>query len=156
MTRGLLDVHCVHKVTDAEQPSDLSHMICTVVDKLLRSEVLDEQAAARVREQLNQGRPFGEALRLNGISEEKPLRFLAKELRLVFVELESRSISKEFLSQFNSHWPLPDDIDNLVVSDDKNDGFSFDYSRDFASSSAIFGFIGAGEVLGSGPRDWCG
>jgi type II secretion system protein E len=111
-------------------------MVCTVVDKLLRSDVLDEHAATRVREQLNRGRPFGEALRANGIAEEKPLRFLAKELGLVFVELESRSISKEFLSQFPAKTlldrhilPLQDGRGLLAVTNDPFDSTGTDELR---------------------------
>lgn len=62
-------------------------MVATVVDKLLRSDVLDEQAALQVREKLNRGRSFAEALHLAGVAEERPLRFIAEVLGLAYVEL---------------------------------------------------------------------
>ena len=71
---------------------DLSDMVATVVDKLLRSDVLDEQATLQVREKLNRGRSSAEALYLAGVAEERPLRFIAEVLGLAYVELFNQHI----------------------------------------------------------------
>jgi len=116
---------------------DLSDMVATVVDKLLRSDVLDEQAALQVREKLNRGRSFSEALRLAGVTEERPLRFIAEVLGLAYVELENQTLSKEFLSQFPAKTlldrhilPLQDDDRGLfAVTNDPFDNTAMDELR---------------------------
>ena len=111
-------------------------MVATVVDKLLRSDVLDEQAALQVREKLNRGRSFCEALRLAGVAEERPLRFIAEVLGLAYVELENQTLSKEFLSQFPAKTlldrhilPLQDDRGLLAVTNDPFDNTAMDELR---------------------------
>ncbi len=111
-------------------------MVATVVDKLLRSDVLDEQAALQVREKLNRGRSFSEALRLAGVAEERPLRFIAEVLGLAYVELENQTLSKEFLSQFPAKTlldrhilPLQDERGLLAVTNDPFDNTAMDELR---------------------------
>jgi general secretion pathway protein E/type IV pilus assembly protein PilB len=111
-------------------------MIFNVIDRLLHSRVLDEHAAECIKGHLRLGQSFCEALRLSGIGEEQPLRFLAKELGLVFVELDGRSFSKDFLSQFPARvllerhvLPLQDGHRLLAVTHDPFDGTAVDELR---------------------------
>ena len=111
-------------------------MVATVVDKLLRSDVLDEQAALQVREKLNRGRSFCEALHLAGVAEERPLRFIAEALGLAYVELENQTLSKDFLSQFPAKTlldrhilPLQAERGLLAVTNDPFDNTAMDELR---------------------------
>jgi len=111
-------------------------MIADLVDKLLQHKLLDEYTAKRVKEQLTQGQSFGQALRLCGVAEEQPLRFLAKELGLDFVELDSCTISREFLSQFPARilldrhiLPLEDGEGLVAVTNEPFDNTGIDELR---------------------------
>lgn len=111
-------------------------MVLTVVDKLLRSDVLDEQAALQVRDKLDRGRSFCEALRLAGVAEEGPLRFIGAELGIAYVELEDQTLSKEFLSQFPAKTlldrhilPLQNDGGLWVITNDPFDNTAIDELR---------------------------
>jgi hypothetical protein len=111
-------------------------MIANLVDKLLRHKLLDEYTAKCVKEQLTQGQSFGQALRLCGVAEEQPLRFLAKELGLDFVELDSCTISREFLSQFPARilldrhiLPLEDGDGLVAVTNEPFDNTGIDELR---------------------------
>jgi len=116
---------------------DAPAMVPTVIEKLLQSsEVLDEHAAVRIREHLGQGKSLGEALLLSGIAEGPPLRFLANELGLAFVELDGRTLSKEFLSQFPARvllerhvLPLQDEQGLFVVIHDPFESTAVDELR---------------------------
>jgi len=112
------------------------YMIADLVDKLLQHKLLDEYTAKRVKEQLTQGQSFGQALRLCGVAEEQPLRFLAKELGLDFVELDSCTISREFLSQFPARilldrhiLPLEDGEGLVAVTNEPFDNTGIDELR---------------------------
>jgi len=111
-------------------------MVPRVIEKLLQSNVLDEGVAVRVKEHLSEGKSFGQALLLSGIAEEPALRFLAKELGLVFVDLDGRSLSKEFLSQFPARvllerhvLPLQDEQGLFVVTHDPFESIAVDELR---------------------------
>ncbi len=111
-------------------------MAFNAVERMLQGKVLDENAVSRIREQLSQGRSFGEALRLSAAPEEPALRFLAQELGLVFVELEACSLSKEFLSQFPARvllerhvLPVQDEQGLRAVTNDPFDSTAIDELR---------------------------
>jgi type II secretion system protein E len=67
---------------------------------MLDQGLIDESAARRISESLAQGEPPARAFAACGVADEPLLRFLARELGLAFVELESRAFSREFLARF--------------------------------------------------------
>ena len=67
---------------------------------MLGQGLIDESVARGIDELLAEGEPPARAFAVSGISEESLLRFLSCELGFPFVELEGRTFSKEFLSQF--------------------------------------------------------
>lgn len=111
-------------------------MISTLVDKLLRSDVLDREVARQVREQLSQGSSLGQALHLAGVGEEKPLRFISSELGLAYIELEGRTFGKEFLAKFPAKLlldrhiiPLQQEDRLVAVTNDPFDSTAIDELR---------------------------
>ncbi len=71
-----------------------------LIDRMLGQGLIDESVARGIDELLAEGEPPARAFAVSGISEESLLRFLSRELGFPFVELEGRTFSKEFLSQF--------------------------------------------------------
>jgi general secretion pathway protein E/type IV pilus assembly protein PilB len=71
-----------------------------LLDKMIREGLIDEATAQRVRVLLSNGELPTRALMATGLAEDKLLRFLAKEFRCPYVELDKCSFSKKFLAQF--------------------------------------------------------
>jgi len=71
-----------------------------LANRMLDQGLIDESAARRISESLAQGEPPARAFAACGVADEPLLRFLARELGLAFVELESRAFSREFLARF--------------------------------------------------------
>ncbi len=71
-----------------------------LIDRMLDQGLIDESAARGIGELLAEGEPPARAFAISGIGEESLLRFLSHELGLPFIELESRTFSKAFVSQF--------------------------------------------------------
>ena len=75
--------------------------MASILDKMLADDLIDGQAAARVRGLSAQGRPLDEALAAGaGLPEETLLRFLAAEFRVPFVDLTEQPPTIDFLAQF--------------------------------------------------------
>ncbi len=71
-----------------------------LVDRMVRQGLIEESAARGIRGLLASGEPPTRAFAACGLAEEPLLRFWASEFGCPYVELEQRSFSKEFLSQF--------------------------------------------------------
>jgi general secretion pathway protein E/type IV pilus assembly protein PilB len=67
---------------------------------MVRQGLIEESAARGIRGLLASGEPPTRAFAACGLAEEPLLRFWASEFGCPYVELEQRSFSKEFLSQF--------------------------------------------------------
>jgi len=73
----------------------------TILAKMLREGVLDEQTVRRVEVLAAEGTPLDEALlSAGGLQEEKLLRYLSEEFHVPYVDLETCPPDKGFLSQF--------------------------------------------------------
>jgi len=73
----------------------------TILAKMLREGILDEQTVRRVEVLAAEGTPLDEALlSAGGLQEEKLLRYLSEEFHVPYVDLESCPPDKHFLSQF--------------------------------------------------------
>lgn len=69
--------------------------------KMQTEGLLDEQTARNVEALVVQGKLLDEALlSASGLAEEQLLRYLSKEFRVPYVDLETRSPEKDFLMQF--------------------------------------------------------
>ena len=71
-----------------------------LVDRMVRQGLIEESAARGIRGLLASGEPPTRAFAACGLAEEPLLRFWAGEFGYPYVELEQRSFSKDFLSQF--------------------------------------------------------
>jgi general secretion pathway protein E/type IV pilus assembly protein PilB len=71
-----------------------------LVDRMVRQGLIEESAARGIRGLLASGEPPTHAFAACGLAEEPLLRFWAGEFGYPYVELEQRSFSKDFLSQF--------------------------------------------------------
>ncbi len=72
-----------------------------ILVKMVEEGLLDNQAAERVGALRAEGRPLDEALLAgSGLPEEELLRYLARELRVLYVDIEQCCPTKDFLSQF--------------------------------------------------------
>jgi len=70
------------------------------VDRMVRQGLIEESAARGINGLLASGELPTRAFAACGLAEESLLRFWAREFGYPYVELEERSFSKEFLSQF--------------------------------------------------------
>jgi general secretion pathway protein E/type IV pilus assembly protein PilB len=104
---------------------------------MLDQGLIDESAARGIGGLLAQGEPPTRAFAACGVGDEPLLRFLARELGVPYVELESRTFTREFLSQFparillDKHL-LPAEGDNgdlLAVTSDPFDTSAIDELR---------------------------
>ena len=93
-----------------------------ILVKMVEEGLLDNQTAERVGALRAEGRPLDEALLAgSGLPEEDLLRYLAKEFRALYVDLEQCGPPKDFLSQFPArillkHRLLPlEEQDDVVV-----------------------------------------
>ena len=92
-----------------------------VLTKIREEGLLDEEALRRFSALVAEGRPFEEAAVTAGASEEKLLRLLGGLFDVPYVELEGRTIAKEFLARFPArllveHRLLPiEERDGVVV-----------------------------------------
>ena len=71
-----------------------------LVDKMVQEGLIEESAARGIYGALAKGEPPARAFAAAGLAEEELLRFLAREFRCPYIELETCSFSREFLSQF--------------------------------------------------------
>jgi type II secretion system protein E len=71
-----------------------------LIERMFEQGLIDEPVARGIRELLAKGEPPSRAFAAGGLAEEPLLRFLARELGFVYVELEQRTFTKEFLAQF--------------------------------------------------------
>lgn len=76
-----------------------------IISKLLKTGILNQQAAESVRELHLSGTPLDEALLLrSGLSEENLLKALSKECGIPYVDnIDARLPTREFLSTFPAH-----------------------------------------------------
>ncbi len=71
------------------------------IDQVRASGLLDDLAAARAAEFVDQGKPLEDAiLAADGLSEESLLRFMSQTFAIPYVDIEKQPPSKEFLSKF--------------------------------------------------------
>ena len=75
-------------------------MIDSIVNGMVDKGLLPATAFKRVKEQTAKGAPLSQALVANGVPEEKALQHLAETLHLRYFEIDTASLSTEFLSQF--------------------------------------------------------
>jgi general secretion pathway protein E/type IV pilus assembly protein PilB len=86
---------------------------------LVRDGLLDETAAARARELLQDGKgPEDAILQADGLSEENLLKFLSKTYEIPTVDLEKREISPDFIGKF----PARLLIQNRLMPVEESDG----------------------------------
>ncbi len=116
-----------------------------LVHRMLDQGLIDESAARGISGLLSKGEPPARAFTLSGVAEEPLLRFLARELGMPFVDLESREFTREFLAKFPARILLDKHImpvqgenngDLLAVTSDPFDTSAIDElrlatSRDF-------------------------
>ena len=89
-----------------------------LVDRMVEEGLIDESAAREIQGLLAKGEPPARALAACGLAEEELLRFLAREFRCPYVELEKCSFSKDFLGQF----PARVLLDKRVIPLDSGNG----------------------------------
>ena len=75
-------------------------MIDSIVNGMVDKGLLPATAFKRVKEQTAQGAPLSQALVANGVPEEQVLQHLAQTLHLRYMQIDTSSLSTEFLSQF--------------------------------------------------------
>ncbi|MGE5295886.1 MAG: type II/IV secretion system protein, partial [Solirubrobacterales bacterium] len=89
-----------------------------LVHRMLDQGLIDESAARGISGLLSKGEPPARAFTLCGVAEEPLLRFLARELGLSFIELESREFTREFLARFPARILLDKHI--MPIQGEKN------------------------------------
>ena len=89
-----------------------------LVDKMVQQGLIDESAARGINGLLAKGEPLTRAFAACGLAEEPLLRFWTREFGYPYVELEQRSFSKDFLSQF----PARVILDKHVIPVEGSDG----------------------------------
>jgi type II secretion system protein E len=89
-----------------------------LVDKMVREGLIDEAAAKGVRASLSRGERPTRAFMTVGLAEEEMLRFLAREFRCPYVELDKCSFPKKFLAQFPARVLLDRHVIPVETGDD--------------------------------------
>ncbi len=108
-----------------------------IVNRMLDQGLIDESAARGIGGLLAQGEPPTRVFAACGVGDEPLLRFLAQELAAPYVELESRTFTREFLTQFPAKILLDkhlmpvegDNGDLLAVTSDPFDTSAIDELR---------------------------
>jgi len=104
-----------------------------LVDKMVQEGLIEESVARGIHGLLAKGEPPGRAFASAGLAEEELLRFLAREFRCPYVELETCSFSKKFLSQF----PARVLLDKHVIPLDSGNGDLLTVTSNPFDTSAI-------------------
>jgi len=104
-----------------------------LVDRMVKEGLIDESAAMRIQGLLAKGELPARALAASGLAEDKLLRFLAREFRCPYVELEKHSFSKKFLGQF----PARILLDKHVIPLDAENGDILTVTSNPFDTSAI-------------------
>jgi len=104
-----------------------------LVDKMVQEGLIEESVARGIHGLLAKGEPPGRAFASAGLAEEELLRFLAREFRCPYVELEKCSFSKKFLSQF----PARVLLDKHVIPLDSGNGDLLTVTSNPFDTSAI-------------------
>jgi type II secretion system protein E len=104
-----------------------------LVDKMVKSGLIDESAGRGIHRMLAGGEHPVRAFAASGLAEADLLRFLAAEMRCPYVELEKYSFSRKFLAQF----PARVLLDKHVIPLDAGDGNLLTVTSDPFDTSAI-------------------
>ena len=104
-----------------------------LVDKMVQEGLIDETTARGIYGLLAKGETPVRAFTACGLDEEQWLRFLAREFRCPYVELEEHAFSKKFLSQF----PARVLLDKHVIPLDSGNGDLYTVTSNPFDTSAI-------------------
>jgi type II secretion system protein E len=104
-----------------------------LVDKMVQEGLIDETAARGIYGLLAKGEPPGRAFATSGLDEEELLRFLAREFKCPYVDLETCLFSKTFLAQF----PARVLLDKHVIPLDSGNGDLLTVTSNPFDTSAI-------------------
>lgn len=104
-----------------------------LLDRMVEQGLIDQAAARSVQGLLAKGELPVRALAACGLAEDELLRFLAREFRCPYVELEQYSFSKEFLAQF----PARVLLDKHVIPLDSGNGDLLTITSNPFDTSAI-------------------
>ena len=104
-----------------------------LVDKMVQEGLIDETTARGIYGLLAKGETPVRAFTACGLAEEQWLRFLAREFRCPYVELEEHAFSKKFLSQF----PARVLLDKHVIPLDSGNGDLYTVTSNPFDTSAI-------------------
>ena len=104
-----------------------------LVDRMVQEGLIEESAARGIHGSLAKGDPPARAFAAAGLAEEELLRFLAREFGCPYVELETCTFSKEFLSQF----PARVLLDKHVIPLDSGNGDLLTVTSNPFDTSAI-------------------